>query len=60
MAISREIRSTFLNLFLTSVETCAAYNGWDDWNKLVRLKLSLKGNTTHVLDGGFFPENVLL
>jgi len=46
-----------INLFLASIEACAAYNGWNDRDKLVHIKLNLKGNAAHVLDGEF-PDNV--
>jgi len=48
--------SSHLNLFLTSVETCASYNDWDDRDKLVHVKLKLNGNAANILDDGF-PDN---
>jgi len=44
--------TTPLSLFLTNVESCAAYNDWTYNDKLAHVKLKLAGTAAYVLSGG--------
>jgi len=44
--------TTPFSLFLTNVESCAAYNDWTENNKLAHVRLRLARTAAHVLSGG--------
>jgi len=44
--------TTPLSLFLTNVESCAAYNDWTENDKLAHVRLRQAGIAAHVLSGG--------